>query len=137
MDSDETPNVPPPAEQDPPTAPPLPTEPPLPDQWSQAPPPSGPGQAPTGGTLGRIIPTQNPPALIAYYCGVFSICLVPAPFAIILGIVGLNRVKKDPSLPGKGHAITGIVLGAGFSLFWIVLILVILRASHGANPFSP
>jgi hypothetical protein len=67
----------------------------------------------SGGT--GLIPYRNPQALIAYYCGVFALipCLGLAlgPVALILGILGLNYKKKNPSAGGTGHAIAGIVLG--------------------------
>src|SRR5947209_15913131 len=62
-----------------------------------------------------LIPYRNPQALIAYYCGVFALipCLGLAlgPVALVLGILGLNYKKKNPSAGGTGHAIAGIVLG--------------------------
>lgn len=73
---------------------------------------------------GRALQRAQPPALIAYYCGVFSILLFPAPFALILGIIGLNKIKREPALPGKAHAIVGIVLGSIFGLLWLGLILL-------------
>jgi hypothetical protein len=73
-----------------------------------------PNQPPSA--IDRLIPTKNAKALIAYYLGVFSvipcIALVLGPAALILGILGLKECKRDPNLPGKGHAITGIVLGS-------------------------
>lgn len=83
------------------------------------------GQASGPSVAERIIPTKNPKALISYYCGVFS--LVPcftSPIlgivAIVLGMLGLKECKRDPNLPGKGHAITGIVLGGIMTLLSLV-----------------
>ena len=79
----------------------------------------------------RMIPTKNPKALIAYYSAVFSIvpCFTPllGPAAIILGILGLQECKKNPILPGRGHAITGIVLGGimTFLVFGVILFAVV------------
>ncbi len=98
-------------------------------QWPQQP---GPG-APRSGSLDRIIPTSNPPALIAYYLGVFSVLCPLAPFALVLGIIGLNRIKKDPTLPGKGHAITGIVLGSIFCLLSLGLVFLFVLNARVVN----
>jgi hypothetical protein len=81
----------------------------------------------------RIIPTKNPKALIAYYSGVFSLvpCFTPllGPLALILGILGLNECKRHLNLPGKGHAITGIVLGSITTLIMLVLIGIVAWAA--------
>jgi hypothetical protein len=72
-------------------------------------------QAPAGdGGLGLLIPTgpQSALAMIAGYLGLASILVVPAPFAILLGVLGLRDIKMHPEKAGKGRAITGIVLGS-------------------------
>lgn len=67
------------------------------------------------GGISTLIPYRNPKALIAYYLGVFSLipCLGLAlgPAALLLGILGLDYKKKNPTAGGTGHAIAGIVLG--------------------------
>lgn len=69
-----------------------------------------------GDALSSIIPYKNGQALAAYYVGVFSLipCIgfVLAIVAIVLGVLGLKYVKRNPSAKGTGHAITGIVLGS-------------------------
>ena len=81
----------------------------------------------------QIIPAKNPPALIAYYCGVFS--LIPllgnllGPAAIVLGVMGLRARKRNPNLPGKAHAIVGIVLGTITTLvYWGLVIAGVIAA---------
>jgi len=79
----------------------------------QAPFPAGsPGDAPP--ILGGLIP-RNRNALIAYYCGVFSIipCLgiVLGPVAVVFGILGLKTAAREPFRKGKVHAWVGIVCG--------------------------
>jgi hypothetical protein len=62
-----------------------------------------------------IIPYRNGMALASYYCGVFS--LIPlfwgtlSLLAIIFGVLGLGKAKQRPEMGGKGHSITGIILG--------------------------
>lgn len=70
-------------------------------------------------TASIIVPYRNPPALAAYYMGLFS--LVPAlgiiltfP-AIILGYMGLRKRAEEPLAHGTAHAWAGIIMGA-FSL---------------------
>lgn len=98
--------------------------------WEQPPPPGGyPGQPRPEGAFDSIIPTSNPPSLVSYYCGVFSltVCFAPilAPISIIFAVKALNRIKADPNLKGRGHAITGIVLSSiGLVLFVAGLLLL-------------
>jgi hypothetical protein len=81
--------------------------------------------------MGNVIPTKNPKALAAYYCGVFSLIpcvtiLVLAPAAIYLGLQGLKAVREMPGLPGKVHAIVGIVLGSVMLLLSVGLVIFVL-----------
>lgn len=77
------------------------------------PPPTAPAPPPEG--LARFIPMQNPLALVAYYCGVFSLipCVgVPlALVALILGILGGAHLSSHPEAGGRFHASVGIVVG--------------------------
>ena len=70
----------------------------------------------TGDATGGIIPYKNPHALVAYYCGVFSVipCLgfVLGCAAVPLGISGLRQRKRQPVIRGSIHAWIGIVLGS-------------------------
>ena len=50
-------------------------------------------------------------AIAAGYLGLFSICLVPAPIAIVVSIVALRDLKMNPKKFGKGRAIFGLVMG--------------------------
>lgn len=63
----------------------------------------------------RLIPARNGAALVAYYCGVFSLVpcvgMIPAFVAIGAGIKGIQVHNRDPSRRGLFHAIAGIVLG--------------------------
>jgi hypothetical protein len=99
--------------------------------FSQPPAPTqGPGTV-QNDALGHLIPTKNPKALTAYYCGIFSLIpcvttLALAPAAIFLGIQGLKAVKETPGLPGKAHAIVGIVLGSIMLLLFIAVFVIVL-----------
>ncbi len=69
-----------------------------------------------------MFPTRNPFALAAYYLGLFG--LIPyvgialGPVAILLGIAGLAKSRKDPKAQGGGHAWTGIVTGTIGLVVW-------------------
>jgi hypothetical protein len=85
---------------------------------------------PVGDSTGGIIPYKNPKALIAYYCGVFSLmpCLGIGPgiAGVILGILGLKHRRLHPETKGSVHAWIGIILGGLMTLLWGGLIIVAL-----------
>lgn len=89
-----------------------------------------------GDSTGGLIPYKNPHALIAYYLGLFSlfpcIGLLLAIPAFILGIMGLQRFKKNPVIKGSVHAWIGIVMGGLMTIVWsAVIILGIVAAALG------
>ena len=51
--------------------------------------------------------------------------LVTGTFAIIYGFIGLNVAKRIPGNPGRGKAITGIVLG--FAAWLLVIVSFLIR----------
>jgi hypothetical protein len=72
--------------------------------------------------VSTIIPYKNPPALIGYYLGIFSLIpcvgfLIGIP-ALILGFMGLKKSKETPGSKGKAHAWTAIILGSIAILLW-------------------
>lgn len=75
------------------------------------------------GGVSTVIPYKNVPALIAYYVGVF--CIICPPLlcfpAIILGVIGLRRVKENPEVKGTAHAWIGVLSGSFFLLLSIVI----------------
>lgn len=91
-----------------------------------------PPMAPQGDATGGLIPYKNPPALMAYYAGVFSV--IPffgffiAIAAVWLGIVGLKRRKQQPIIRGSVHAWIGIIVGS-ISIAVHVLVVVLI-ANH-------
>lgn len=74
-----------------------------------------------------LIPTRNPPALIAYYAGIAALIPGPSvlagPTALTLGVIGLRRARRDPGVHGATHAWIGIVLGTLGSLVSIVVLV--------------
>jgi len=79
-----------------------------------------------------LIPYHNQPALIGYYLSVFSLipCLgLPLGIAaVVLGVLGLRKQRRDPGVKGKGHAWTAIVLGGSTTLVWCALLGVLIFA---------
>jgi hypothetical protein len=84
-----------------------------------------------GEGFATIVPYRNGPALAAYYTGVFG--LIPilgfllGPIALVLGIVGLVKARRDPKAHGTGHAIAGILLGVIDPFLWIALWFLFVR----------
>jgi Domain of unknown function (DUF4190) len=85
---------------------------------------------PQADVTGGLIPYKNPKALIAYYCGVFSlipcVSIVLGPAALILGILGMRYQKQHPTAGGLGHAIAGVVLGSITTLASLAFVAMFL-----------
>jgi uncharacterized protein YqgC (DUF456 family) len=79
----------------------------------------------TGDGFATVVPYRNGAALVAYYLGVFGLIpgvgFVLGPIALIFGIVGLIKARKNAKAHGTGHAIIGIILGLIDPFLWIVL----------------
>lgn len=80
--------------------------------------------------LHYVLPVGVPGAAIAAgYLGLISVLIAPAPFALVLGIVGLRQIRKGEHKYGKLRCWTGIVLGG---IFTGLLLFII-----GAMIFAP
>lgn len=96
---------------------------------------SAPPPGPHGGgdATGGVIPYKNPPALIAYYLGLFSIIpcvgLLLAIPAFILGIIGLKKRSENPEIKGALHAWIGIIGGGLMTLLWGGLLILMFVGS--------
>lgn len=64
-------------------------------------------------------------AIVAGYAGLFAVLLLPAPLALILGVVAIVDIRRNPNKHGMGRAIFAVVMGL---LFSVVLVLVVVRA---------
>ena len=62
-------------------------------------------------------------SIIAGYLGLISILLIPAPFALLFGFLGIRDIKNNDEKHGMGRAIFGIAMGAIFSilLLWVII----------------
>jgi hypothetical protein len=83
-----------------------------------------------GDATGGVIPYKNPPALLAYYLGIFSLIPLLGFFlgiaAIILGIQGLRRRRFNPVIRGSVHAWIGIVVGTVIVLVHLFVLYVVI-----------
>lgn len=65
-------------------------------------------------------------AIAAGYLGLFSVLCLPAPLALLAGIMAIYDIKAHPDRHGMGRAIFGIVMGAigtlglGFALIGLL-----------------
>ena len=82
--------------------------------------------ASAGDATGGIIPYKNLPALLGYYCGVFSLIpLLGLPLgiaAIPLGITGLRKQRRQPAVRGHVHAWVAVILGTLSTVLWTGLL---------------
>ena len=62
-------------------------------------------------------------AVAAGYLALFAVLVLPAPFALAIGIIALRDLKRHPAMLGRGRAIFGIVMG---TLGTIVLCALLL-----------
>ena len=62
-------------------------------------------------------------AIAAGYLGLFSVLLLPAPFALACGVRALVVLKRRPALLGRGRAWLGVVAGALGSLALAALLI--------------
>lgn len=51
-------------------------------------------------------------AIAAGYAALFALLLIPAPLALLLGIVALIHLRKNSNLYGYGRAIFAIIVGS-------------------------
>jgi hypothetical protein len=93
---------------------------------------------PEGDATGGVIPYKNPKALIAYYCGIFSLMpcigIGPGIAGVVLGIMGLKHRALHPETKGSVHAWIGIILGGAMTLIWgLMIVLGIVAAMQAPN----
>lgn len=88
-----------------------------------------------GDATGGVIPYKNMPALIAYYMAIFSLipCFPLGIPALILGIIGLRKVSREPEVHGTAHAWIGIILGGICGFGWGLLFLLSFGAAFFAG----
>lgn len=79
-------------------------------------------------TMRAILPVGRSGWAIAVgYLGLFSVLFVPAPFALLTGIIAIVDIKRNEHKHGMGRAIFGIIMGA---LFTVTLIVLLAKAGR-------
>ena len=66
-------------------------------------------------------------AIAAGYLALFSVFLLPAPLAVLFGVLALADIAKHPGKSGKGRAWFGIIVGMVFTLLLLLFLLVVLK----------
>jgi len=62
-------------------------------------------------------------AIAAGYAGLFGLLVAPAPLALILGLLAVRDLRKNPHKRGMGRAVFGLIigiLGTGL-LVWVLI----------------
>lgn len=67
-------------------------------------------------------------AIAAGYLGLFAILLLPAPFALIAGLLAVRDLRRNPHKHGMGRAVFGIVSGAVFTLALLAIFVALVLA---------
>lgn len=66
-------------------------------------------------------------SIAAGYAGLFALLIIFAPIALVLGILAVRDLRKNPAKRGMGRALFGLVMGALGTLFllWFVVSSVV------------
>ena len=67
-------------------------------------------------------------AIAAGYAGLFSLIILPAPIALLLGSLAIIDIRKHPKKHGMGRAVFGVIMGI---IGTLVLGLGILSMAKG------
>lgn len=68
-------------------------------------------------------------AIAAGYLGLFSLLVLPAPLALLTGIVGIVDIRRHPHRHGMGRCIFGIVMGLAGSALLVLFLVGLARGS--------
>jgi hypothetical protein len=68
-------------------------------------------------------------AIAAGYLGLFSFLVIPAPIALIVAILAIRDIKRNPKAHGMGRAIFGLIMGI-LGTIALVFFAVVLIANH-------
>jgi hypothetical protein len=71
---------------------------------------------------------RSPWAIIAGYLGLLSVLLIPAPAALVTGVLALREIRRNPRLGGKGRAIFAILMGVPGTILFLLLLAIYIYA---------
>lgn len=117
-------------EQEDPPSPKAPPPIPSPEVLAQLDSPTGPRKMGDDAGVRMLLPVgRSIWAIIAGYLGLFAVLLLPAPFALLTGVLAVRDIRKSRDTPhpkhGMGRAIFGIIMG---TLGSIILAMVTIAA---------
>ena len=71
-------------------------------------------------------------AIAAGYVGLLSILFFPAPIALLLGILAIIDIRRNPEKHGMGRAVFALIMGGLFSVLLLVFVLIaVIRSVSG------
>jgi Domain of unknown function (DUF4190) len=70
-------------------------------------------------------------AIASGYLGLISVLLIPAPFALLTGILAIREMRRNPKKHGMGRAIFGIVMGTLGTALLVIALIGLLAAGLG------
>jgi hypothetical protein len=70
---------------------------------------------------------RSPWAIVAGYFGLFAVLFIPAPLALIFGLIAFGDIRRHPERHGMGRAVFGIVMGLIFSVFLVLFLIARLH----------
>lgn len=73
---------------------------------------------------------RSPYAIAAGYAGLFALIPFFAPIALVLGILAIRHIKRNPKLHGLGRAWFGLVMGALGTLLLAIFIVALIADSR-------
>ena len=68
-------------------------------------------------------------AIAAGYFGLFAVIPIFAPIALVLGIVAIIDIRRNPDRHGMGRAVFGLVMGLIFSIALVFVIIGMITGS--------
>jgi hypothetical protein len=63
-------------------------------------------------------------AIAAGYMGLFATLCFPAPVAIILGVIAIVHLRRNPKLHGWGRAVFGLAMGIVFTILAVTMLIL-------------
>ena len=70
-------------------------------------------------------------AIASGYLGLISVLLIPAPFALLTGILAIRTIRRNPKRHGMGRAIFGIIMGTLFTAVLVIAIAGLIASMAG------